>query len=114
MVTETHGMHHAHKRKRIHEHHEEFPHPHPFKRFMDKAIFIVGFISPIMTLPMLYKIFSLQTAAGLSFISYLTYLFTTAFWFLYGVLHKEKPIYVTNAVWLVLHVIILIGIVMYG
>jgi len=113
MVHHTEGLHHSHTRKRIHVHHEKFPHPDKFKHFMDKAIYFVGIFGPIMTIPQIYKIFHEKSAAGISVISWIAYLITAIFWFSYGVLHKEKPIIFTYVIWIFLDILIIIGSIMY-
>jgi len=47
----TEGLHHFHRRKRIYQKHEPYPHPDKWKRFMDHAIYCVGVFGPIMTIP---------------------------------------------------------------
>ncbi len=114
MVQDSHGLHHFHKRKRIHQKHEPYPHPDKFKRFMDKAILFVCIAAPLMTLPQVFKIWVQQNAAGVSVVSWAAYFVFAIFWLIYGVLHKEKPIIITNTIWLFLDVLIVVGTLMYG
>ncbi|MBW2999558.1 hypothetical protein KY339_02695 [Candidatus Woesearchaeota archaeon] len=114
MVHDSHGLHHFHKRKRIHVKHEPYPHPKKWKRFIDKTIYAVGVFGPLMTIPQLTKIWIDKNAAGVSAISWGAYLITAIFWFIYGVAHKEKPIIVTYAIWIFLEIFIVIGAVLYG
>tara|TARA_Y100000031_G_C8013532_1_gene289215 strand:- start:87 stop:431 length:345 start_codon:yes stop_codon:yes gene_type:complete len=110
---DTHGLHHQHKRKRIHEKHEVYPHPNPWKRLMDRIVYAVALIGPVMTLPQVYKIFVAKSAAGLSLISWMTYFFAACFWLAYGIMHKEKPLIFTSVLWVVLDLLIVIGIFFY-
>ncbi|MFH1387690.1 MAG: SemiSWEET family transporter [Patescibacteria group bacterium] len=114
MPAQSMGLHHFHKRKRVHENLEPYPHPDKIKRFMDKAIFVVGVVGPIMTLPQIFKIWVEKQASGISIVSFTAYLFVAAFWILYGLLHKEKPIVVTQSIWFIMHVFIVIGAIIYG
>jgi len=50
------GHHHQHKRKRIHQKLEEYPHPNKFVRFYDKFIYFVGIEVPIITSSQVIKI----------------------------------------------------------
>lgn len=111
METQTSGLHHAHVRKRSQS--EQFPHPHPWKKFLDKAIIIIGLIGPIMTIPQIVKIWSEKNAAGVSALSWSAYLFTAVFWLLYGLAHKEKPIILTYGAFIVLDIFIIIGTIIY-
>jgi uncharacterized protein with PQ loop repeat len=114
MVHDSHGLHHFHKRKRIHKKHEPYPHPNAFKKFLDKAIYAIGVIGPVMTIPQITKIWIDKNAAGVSVISWTAYLVTAFFWLVYGVFHKEKPIIITYAIWIFLDLFIIIGAVIYG
>ena len=69
MFKHTSPLHHLHTRKRIHLNHEKFPHPDKFKRFLDKVIYAVGIIGPIMTIPQITKIWFEQNADGVSVIT---------------------------------------------
>ena len=108
------GMHHFHIRKRVHENLEPYPHPNKWKRFMDKAIYVVGAFGLVMTLPQLMNIWVDQNAAGVSVVSWGAYLVCAIFWLAYGLLHRVKPIIYTNSVWIVLETMIITGALMYG
>lgn len=108
------GLHHAQKRKRIHQKHEKYPHPNKWKRRMDKIIYVVGILGPIMTLHQIYKIWWEQNAAGVSAISWVTYLIVAITWVIYGIMHKEKPIIVIYAFWILLDILIVAGVLIYA
>ncbi len=108
------GLHHAHKRKRIHQKHEKYPHPDNLKRFMDKAIYVVGVFGPIMTLPQVWKIWVGKNAVGVSVLSWSAYLIAAFFWLVYGLIHKEKPIIITYSLWILMEISIVAGTLIYG
>lgn len=108
------GLHHFHKRKRIYQKLEPYPHPDKLKRVIDKCIYIVTLFGLVMTIPQLTKIWLGKNAEGVSVISWTAYLFSAGFWMAYGVVHKEKPIIFSNLAWIILELFIIIGIVMYG
>ena len=114
MAQDGHGLHHFHKRKRIHIEHEPYPHPNKWKRIMDKLIYFVGIFGPIMTLPQLMIIWIEKNAAGVSLISWGSYLIIAVFWIIYGIMHKEKPIIITYSLWVLLDIFIVIGVLLYG
>jgi len=114
MVKDAHGPHHFHRRRRIHQKHEKYPHPDKLKRYMDHAIYFGALITPIMTLPQVAKIWVDKNASGISLISWVTYLFAAFFWLAYGIVHKEKPIILTNVLWIGLHSVIIAGTILYG
>ena len=107
------GLHHFHRRKRIYINHEPYPHPDKWKRLMDKLIYFVALVGPIMTLPQVIKIWIEKNAAGISIITWFAYAVTSVFWIIYGLMHKEKPIIFTSVLLLLLNIIIVIGAVIY-
>ena len=98
VVQSTRGLHHFHKRKRIYEFGEQYPHPNKWKRFVDRVIYPVSIFGPIMTLPQIMQIWVNKNASGVSSVSWAAYLVTAIFWLVYGVIHKEKPIILTNVI----------------
>lgn len=114
MVHGTQGLHHFHKRKRVYENLEPYPNPNKFKRFMDKGIFVIGVIGPLMTLPQVLKVWIDKDVSGLSIITWISFIVISIFWLIYGILHKEKPIIITQILWFSMHLSILIGMVAYS
>jgi len=108
------GLHHFYKRKRIHQKHEKYPHPNKYINFMDKIIYFVAIMGPLMTFPQLWKIWVEQVATGVSIFTWVAYFLGSFFWLVYGVTHKEKPIIITNILWVILTIAIVVGIWMYG
>ncbi len=87
-------MHHLHLRKRIHILKEKFPHPDPLKRFLDKIVYLIAFVSPLATLPQIYKVWIEQNVAGISLLSWGFYCLIAIPMVIYGMVHKEKPLIV--------------------
>ena len=114
MSNNTEGFHHYHIRKRIHQKHEQFPHPDKFKRIFDKVIYVAVIVGPIMNLPQLFKIWVSQSASGVSFTSWISFSIISVFWFIYGILHKEKPVIFMNFALIIVQALIAIGALRYG
>lgn len=110
----SHAHHHIHKRKRIHQKHEKYPHPLPLKRFFDKAIYALGIIGPAGAIPQVYKIYATQDASSISLIMFANNLFLNVVWFTYGYLHKEKPLMLLYSCWAVINTAIVAGTILYG
>jgi uncharacterized protein with PQ loop repeat len=105
------GLHHYHIRKRMQ--HEPFPHPDKWKRWLDKLVFVAGVFGPIMTIPQILKIWATGNAAGVSAASWIGYLITAIVWFIYGIAHREKPIIVTYAIWILMDAMIILGVALF-
>ncbi len=106
------GWHHLHKRKRMYEKHEPYPHPDKAKRVMDKFIYFIGVLGPIMTLPQLIEIWVYGNTAGVSALSWGAFGVIAFVWIIYGIMHKEKPIVLSHALWMLFDVLIVIGVFM--
>jgi MtN3 and saliva related transmembrane protein len=104
------GIHHFHKRKRINDTDlEPYPHPNKYYNLMDRSIYFIGLIGPVMTIPQVMKIFVEKSIESISLITWITYTFTASFWLFYGIIHKEKPIIFTNTLWVIADLSIVIG-----
>lgn len=108
------ATHHHYLRKRIHVRHEAFPHPDKTKQFFDKLIYLIVFLSPIMNVPQLLKIWIEKDASGISLISWISFSFFSLIWLIYGVLHKEKAIIFMNFALVIIQALVATGAVLYG
>ncbi|NCP67432.1 hypothetical protein GW756_02010 [bacterium] len=88
--------------------------PDKVKLATDRLVYFVGAVGPVMTLPQLYTIWIEQNAAGVSIVTWSAYIFTAAFWLTYGILHQQKPIIFTHTCWISIHILMVIGILMYS
>src|SRR3989338_1017874 len=102
------GLHHFHQRKRLFKSYEQIPSTNNLKNFMDKSIYIVGILGPLMTLPQVYKIWAEKSANSLSMATWITYWLMAVFWLIYGIIHKEKPIIITNFLFMVINLSIVV------
>jgi uncharacterized protein with PQ loop repeat len=98
-------------RKRIHEKHEQYPNPDKWKRLLDKIMYAVGVIGPILTIPQAYDIWHNQSATNVSLIAFSSYLVMACMWLLYGITHKEKVIIFANISWIVVDLTVVLGII---
>ena len=114
MADHTEGLHHYHIRKRIHQKHEAYPHPDKLKRIFDKIIYGAVIIGPIMNLPQLLKIWVYKNAAGVSFVSWISFSIISVIWLIYGLLHKEKPIIIMNSSLMIIQAFIAVGALIYS
>jgi uncharacterized protein with PQ loop repeat len=108
------GLHHYHLRKRIHQKHEPFPHPQKLKRSYDKFISFVAFVAPLSNIPQLNKVWIEKDVMGVSVISWALFSIISLIWLGYGILHKEKPIIVSNILWFFIQLSIVIGVTLYS
>ncbi len=105
MAHDSHNIKIAQDRKRAHSHKWEI---------FDKLIWPAAIAGPILTIPQVIQIFSSQTAAGVSLTSWTAYLTITFFWFIYSLLHREWPLIINSALWMLANSAVIAGILIYG
>jgi len=107
---------HMHLRRRAHRGNSikhAYPSSSPLIRRVDTLMFVVGIIGPLVSVPQLIKIFGEHTVSGISIASWFGYIGLTLLWLLYGLVHKERPIIITQALWLVVNIVTVIGAIIY-
>lgn len=107
------AQHHLHIRKRIHEQKETYPHPTLWKRWLDYAVLVVGVGAPLMTFVQVFKIWSGQNAEGLSLHTWIAYFVASLIWLFYGLVHRVRPILISNIMYLISTGLVLIGIALF-
>lgn len=110
----SHGLHHLLARKRVHQNLEQYPHPDKLKRFVDKLVYFVGVIGPVMLAPQVYKIYSSQDASSISLLSFSVFVLVNLTWLCYGILHKEKALIISYTLWAIMNSSVVVGTVLYG
>lgn len=108
------GFLHFNFRKRAHLKKEKYPNPDKLKRLIDEIIYIIAFLGPIMIIPQVIKIWINHNAGGISLISWVSFTIFSFFWLVYGIIHNEKPIIITNFFALILNLIIVISIFIFN
>ncbi|MDP2705676.1 MAG: SemiSWEET family transporter [bacterium] len=106
-------FHHFSLRRRVYENLEPLPHPDFGKRFLDRFIFVIGFLGPLFTLPQVWQIYSYKDAQGVSTVSWTAFFFFSIIWLIYGIVHKEKPLIFSNALWIFFNALIVFGTIIY-
>ena len=81
---------------------------------MDRFIYVVVFVGPLMTIPQVTKIWFEKNASGVAASSWLTYFVTAFFWLIYAMMHKEKPLIISSIIWIVLDLLVVVGALIYG
>jgi len=108
------GLHHFYKNKRLAGKQELFPRKSKqWVNLIDDLVYVAGIVGPIMTLPQIIKIFGNKSAEGVSLITWLAYTLAAVFWLLYGIAHKEKPIIMTYALWVLFDLAVVYGCLVY-
>lgn len=102
------ALHHIHKRKRRQKVLNKKISLNPF----DYLVYVISIAGPVMTIPQIYDIW-VKGNKGVSLITWQSYLVFTCIWLVYGFMHKEKPIIISNILWLVAQGLVVTGIMFY-
>ncbi len=81
---------------------------------MDELVYIVAIFGPFMTLPQVLTIWVEKNVAGVALTTWIAYIAIAVFWLIYGIMHKERPIIISNIVWIIVELAIVVGVVVYG
>ena len=103
------GMQHQHRRMKKTKQQKS-----AYTVFLDKLTFVVGIVGPFTVLPQIYSIFSTQSAAGVSLVTWFLIFLMTIPWILYGIAHKNKLILTCFALWGFFDLLVVIGVILYG
>ena len=105
--------HHISKRKRIHQKKESYPHPHPWKKILDYLAYIASIITPMATLPQLWKIWSEKNADNVSEITWGAYVLVGLIFLTYSISHREWPLIIMYTSMVLIQAFIVLGIIIY-
>lgn len=100
-------------------HHAIHRHAHPkhdgtrtkgILKLMDNSAYLMGAVSVAVNVPQLIAVWTSPSIAGVSLVSWLGFLLGSVFWFIYGILHHEKPITVINGGLIIIQGLIVAGL----
>lgn len=84
-----------------------------FRNFINSFIYLVGFFSVMILIPQLLQILISKDAKGVSLITWAGFFISSSFWLFYGLIHKEKPIILTNSFALIIDALVIVSILFY-
>lgn len=82
-----------------------------FTQVIDTSVYAVSVFGVLANIPQLVRIWFSSDVSGVSPISWVCFLALSFFWFTYGLVHKEKPIILANALLIIVQALIIWGIV---
>jgi len=105
---------HRHLRQRILKQHEQLPSPYVKIRTLDQLVLLMSVVSPLMTVPQVLNVWLYQNVAGVSALTFGTYLFACSVWLAYGILHRELRIVALNSLLVICNGLIFSGTLYYA
>lgn len=73
----------------------------------------VGIVGPLVSIPQLIEIYVRHNVQGISVLSWTGYAVLSVLWLAYGIVHREKPIILTQFLWLLVNVAVIVGAILY-
>jgi len=107
------ALRHHQQRKEAEKQGQVLPQQGKFSNFIDKIIYPVGLLGPVMTLPQLFEVWLHKSAGELSLITWGGWLILSFIWLIYGILHKDRPIIVSNILWVIIEGGVSLAIILY-
>lgn len=77
---------------------------------IDRVVSVVAFIGPLTSVPQIVEIWLVdRNAQGVSLMTWLGFMLMAAVWLIYGIVHKQRPIIISNALWIVAQGLVVLG-----
>ncbi len=77
---------------------------------VDRAVMTLGLMYPLAMAPQLYNVWALHHTAGLSGVTSGMGLAMALTWTVYGLIHRQRAIWTLNAIWVVIHTVMIAGL----
>lgn len=90
------------------------PEGSPALSVFEKVLRGLSVFTMLMTVPQVLTIWIGRDAAGISLVSWVSYLVAACLWFVYGIQKGDKTIYLACVGWVVLDAAIVVGILVHG
>ena len=77
---------------------------------LEKVLRALSIVTMLMTVPQVLSVWRDGETAGVSAVTWLTYLFSAGVWFVYGLKKRDKTIYLACIGWILLDAAIVVGV----
>jgi len=81
---------------------------------LEKVLRLLSVMTMLMTVPQILTIWVGGNTAGVSLVSWASYLFVACLWFVYGLQKRDKTIYLACVGWVFLDAAVVIGIIVHS
>ena len=78
---------------------------------LEKAMVAVAIAEPLMTIPQVIDLYSRPGNSNVSLLTWVLYLGASVMWLVYGLHIHNKPLIVTGALWLLMELLVIVGII---
>jgi uncharacterized protein with PQ loop repeat len=84
------------------------------ERVMKRLLGSLSIFTMLMTIPQVLTIWVGHQAAGVSLLSWSAYLISAVLWFWYGVMKRDRNIYLPCVGWIALDGAVIVGVLVHG
>ena len=92
--------------------------PYPAKtlsmRVLDVAVYVVGIVGPLATIPQVLQIYTTHQASGISLTTWGLYALCDIPWIIYAFVHREPPLIICYILWFTFNTLVAVGVLIYG
>lgn len=81
---------------------------------VDRAMMAAAVIHPLTALPQVAQIYATHNASGVSLLTWLGFMVLGAVFLTYALLHRIRPMIVTQVLWFIIDLLVVIGVLLYG
>jgi uncharacterized protein with PQ loop repeat len=74
---------------------------------------VAAIVHPMMGVPQVYQIYSTQDVAGISLFTWFGFMTLGLVFLLYGIVHRIRPLIVTQILWFIVDSLVVFGILLY-
>lgn len=85
-----------------------------YRKLVSYMMYITAFAMPLTVMPQIIQIYTTKVVTGISLSSWVMYLLFGIVPLIYGISEKIKPLIITNILWIVVDIAIIVGIIKYG
>lgn len=83
------------------------------KTALDIIILPIAFIAPLALLPQIFQLYLTHDVSSISVVSWLSMVAFDVVWLYYGIVHKDKPIIITNIMYGVFNLLVALGAILF-
>lgn len=84
------------------------------KPLIERLIYLVALVGPFTSLPQILEIWVKdRSAVGVSLITWVFFFVMSALWFVYGVTKRDRPLMISNGLWMLAEAVIIAGALYY-
>ena len=83
------------------------------KTIIDRLMGVAAVVHPLTAVPQIYSIYSTHNVSGISLWTWLGFMILGLIFLSYGILHNIKPLIVTQVLWFIVDLLVVIGVMMY-